>query len=397
MKKSIGLFLGITTGIVFVNSAEAINLSNNSLLNYTFEDVTATDDYFYTPYQEQNISSSQSVTATLKPLLTTFGNPADYVVNTPLFDAVADLRLSLNSGGFARCTGSLIGSDFLLTAAHCLTDLNGTPSVNGVQATFGNGEVLTGQSTFLAPFWTGNLLQGGDLAIIRTTTSALNLTPYEIFTDNPATLFNQAVDKVGVGRAGNGNQGSVLNSGTKRSGQNSYDAFGDLLLTALNAPFSFVSNSQLQYDFDNGNSANDAFGFFSRNNLGLGNNEVSAAPGDSGGPTFTPDGKIMGVTSYGLRLSSSDIDNILNSSFGEIAGDANVSLYTPWIQAVLNNDLGNFDTNNFGNNLTVISPPPEPNNNINSPNPQDPISVPEPHSILSIILTGFSLFISRKK
>ena len=74
------------------------------------------------------------------------------------------------------------------------------------------------------------------------------------------------------------------------------------------------------------------FGLF--NFLDLPDYEVLSAPGDSGGPTFI-DGYIAGVTSYGYRLSGSDIDGGLNSSFGEFGADTRVSSYINWIDKVL--------------------------------------------------------------
>jgi len=101
----------------------------------------------------------------------------------------------------------------------------------------------------------------------------------------------------------------------------------------------FVPGSVLQYDFDNGKSQNDAFGFFFDNpGLGLGQPEVNSAPGDSGGPTLTS-GVITGITSYGVRLqtifgSTSDVDGELNSSFGEFGGDTRVSKYASFIDGI---------------------------------------------------------------
>jgi hypothetical protein len=118
-----------------------------------------------------------------------------------------------------------------------------------------------------------------------------------------------------------------------RQGENSYDfRFGD---SAFGGFFTdvdpvtgenFFGTADIAYsflsDFDNGNSANDAacvaVGFC---DLGRGALEVSVAGGDSGGPQFI-NGKLASVTSYGLSFGSSfgDIDDDLNSSFGEFNG-----------------------------------------------------------------------------
>jgi hypothetical protein len=95
----------------------------------------------------------------------------------------------------------------------------------------------------------------------------------------------------------------------------------------------FIAGSQLQYDFDNGSSGNDAFGvLLGLNELGFGPDEVMSAPGDSGGPSFL-NTEITGVTSYGLRIGNgSDVDGFLNSTYGEFGDDTNVAFYHDWIQ-----------------------------------------------------------------
>jgi len=118
-----------------------------------------------------------------------------------------------------------------------------------------------------------------------------------------------------------------------------YDDVADVWLKSVNYKQGkdFDKGSVLMYDFDNGLTENDAFGvFFGNSDTGLGNDEVMASFGDSGGPTIV-DGKIIGVTSYILTFTSgtSDINGILDSSFGEFAGDTRVSKYAPFIYKVM--------------------------------------------------------------
>jgi len=113
------------------------------------------------------------------------------------------------------------------------------------------------------------------------------------------------------------------------------------LALGLKANKDFVRGGVLQYDFDNGDPDNDAFGFFLSNpNTGLGNDEVSSAPGDSGGPSQNAN-VITGVTSYGLTLTftngggTSDVTpGVVDSSFGEFSGDSRVSKYTKFIDGI---------------------------------------------------------------
>ena len=105
----------------------------------------------------------------------------------------------------------------------------------------------------------------------------------------------------------------------------------------------YMPQAVYQFDADDGSSTHDAFGFFfGINDLGLGNNEVMSASGDSGGPTIL-NGELVGVTSYGISLEynrgppprTSDCTSGLDSSCGEFAGDTRVSVYSEWIDSVI--------------------------------------------------------------
>ncbi|MEO0392249.1 MAG: calcium-binding protein [Pseudomonadota bacterium] len=72
-----------------------------------------------------------------------------------------------------------------------------------------------------------------------------------------------------------------------------------------------------------------------------------STPGDSGSPTLI-NGQIAGIVSGGASPSFTDIDDAVNSSFGEIAFDTRVSFYADWIDSVV------------GSSLTVNLPPGTP-------------------------------------
>ena len=183
-----------------------------------------------------------------------------------------------------------------------------------------------------------NIFKGNDVAVLKLVSAPTDdITRYQIDRDSSGDI-GTVVEKVGYGRSGNGNDGDVIGFGDKRNGQNQYDDVADTMLKALGlkARAHFVPGSVLQYDFDNGNSNNDAFGFFFNNNdLGLGSAEVNSASGDSGGPAIN-NGVIVGITSYGVTLTyndgtTSDINGDLDSSFGEFSGDTRVSTYAGFI------------------------------------------------------------------
>lgn len=281
----------------------------------------------------------------VRNLYTTFDqtfNSAFYVSEKGEFSAVADLILKV--GPTIRCSGTLLDDNIhVLTAAHCVTDSRGKLSLKNGFADFEGQRInVIKKQTFVHPDWNGDSLDGSDLAILTLASSPVGITGHAIDRDTAGDLGcgQNIMDKVGYGRSGWGGDGDVSSSGVKRNGQNCYDDTADILLNVFNLSTT-TPNSVLHYDFDNGNSVYDAYGIhFGKSHTGLASFEVNSAPGDSGGPTFNGSGEITGITSYGITFSiggvSTDIDNELNSSFGEVSGDTRVSIFASWIDSILN-------------------------------------------------------------
>lgn len=288
----------------------------------------------------------RNIVTTLSPDPTS-PNFADYVFfhGTPRvgYSGIAGLQVS-SPGGNSICTGSLLADGVsILTAAHCLADEFGSISATSVSATFfpdDGGSYTTNSSTFFVhPLYTGSVLDDHDIAIIRLDSAAPHTVQrYRLFEGD---AVGSAFEVVGFGRRGQGETGDTIPSGTRVRGFNVFDAQGSALLPFLEI---LSANNVLMFDFDNGDPANDGFGFWlGIQQLGLGALESLTAGGDSGGPSFV-DGRIAAVTSFGLTFGAIQPDDSLittdflpglNASFGEFAGSTSVAYNARWVSSLI--------------------------------------------------------------
>jgi hypothetical protein len=283
---------------------------------------------------------------------------------TLALDGVTSLFVDSNPAENAGSLGSgslLFTGRHILTAAHVVDDALDGGDGNFVVFNLPAGSVPVEFSVAdiaIHPNYNGNILDGYDVAIVTL--------PFEITPSIPRySLLPTAYQgqeggigvKVGYGRTGQGPTGDTTGADltVKRFALNRYEADGTAMDTLLGLVPSGLGitngETQLYYDFDNGEVANDAFGYFLGTTgpfaggfstfddpTGFGDNEGMAAPGDSGGPTFLFDDasdqwRIGGVTSgrIDIRLTdgtdtfAADIDDVLNSSFGEFGFDARLT------------------------------------------------------------------------
>jgi hypothetical protein len=318
--------------------------------------------------------SATGIVVDFGPIYTTRGDPAGFVPQPPYpYTGVANIvGFDTQVNDYIRGSGALISGpagDFILTAAHVVDTLDlvnhninigfnvdptkppGNPPSNFVWT--------TAAATYVYPGWDGQHTLGNDIALIKLAGPApVGAQRYEIYRGSDEV--GAIGEKVGYGMSGPGEGGISgpysLASGTQHAGQNRYDAladiFGDIFTANIPELARPLAGTQLAYDFDDGTLDHDAFGFLFGGAypaflqyasvpalLGV-TDEVMAAPGDSGGPTFI-DGRIAGVTSYALRITfvdppgTSDINNLLDSSYGEFAVDTRVSYYAGWIDSVI--------------------------------------------------------------
>ena len=276
------------------------------------------------------------------PLLTTYSNPNSPMYLTdglPRYAGVAQLTIE-SIEGVIGCSGALLPSGIhILTAAHCISDRSGVPSVLSLSAAFyasgsDEPEVIEFAGVLPHPSFTGSLQEGADIGIVVLKRAPSAAVPrYGIYTG--AAEIRSEYEVVGFGQTG---AGQIEESdGRRRRGWNTFDS--NMSDTFGEFPGWTGGDGVLVSDFDNGLAANDALGFFyGINGLGLGVREASMAPGDSGAPAFIGD-RIAGVASFRLRLNrtngaTSDIDDISNASFGEFNAFTRVSSYSDWLQPV---------------------------------------------------------------
>ena len=266
------------------------------------------------------------------------------------------------------CTGSLIGSGTVLTAAHCLETNPNDPitSIAFYLPSFGDrsaaSKIFTASAFAVNPDYeaSGGLIGGHDVALFTITGDTSAYDKYGIFTGNPLQQYTE----VGTGTIG-GPQGTnvgVANDYRKRVGSNIYEYYG-------NQVFSDVGAGVVMYDFDDGTAAHDVFGRIGGNSqLGVAN-EAAASPGDSGGPAFI-DGKIATVTSFGITGAvftgycggnsidpynksgstavTRDLSQCTTSSIGELGGNTLLSYNLDFINGYLNGTVA------------TMAPVPEP-------------------------------------
>ena len=252
--------------------------------------------------------------------------------------------LKIGTNGFYGTGNLLYDGRTILTAAHVFDGLSsGTKIIylyDGVKNFTLNAKVK------IYPSYDSRNING-DLALVTFDTNFTNIyNRYQIYRDSNEISKNYTA--VGYGDVGTGNSGALdLSTIYKLKTTNTFDADFKTLMddSGTRLSWSPKKDTILISDFDNGNSSTDIIAYLSHNqNLGTGFTEGIIASGDSGGAAFI-NNQIAGVASYTTKLTSygavGDINNYLDSSFGEIAAYQRVSYYSEFIDQTIRANLPN--------------------------------------------------------
>ncbi|WP_290447304.1 trypsin-like serine protease [Pseudomonas sp. 21LCFQ010] len=248
--------------------------------------------------------------------------------------------VKVSTGGVYGTGVLLYGGQAILTAAHLFKPGNSQSTVT-FETTAGI-QTLSSSNVTILPGYDANSLNN-DLAIVWLNGHApVTANRYDIY--RASDEIGQTMTIVGYGRPGTGDSGistSYSSAPIRQKASNTFDADAAALKAKAGGilPFTPKAGTQLIADFDNGSSSQDALGqFLNLKHTGVGQVEGMISSGDSGGPAFIGN-KVAGIASYISTLSMGsahpDVDNSLNSSFGEIAAWQRVSAQQEFIDKAI--------------------------------------------------------------
>ncbi len=247
------------------------------------------------------------------------GGIGNYFDRSNSYPNVVGLFLQASPGNTGEnCTGTLIDSRTVLTAAHCLVNAQG---VNNLTQAYRISFSPTGAT----PATSDRLMSGGlalptyrggdnDVALISLATPVTNITPVQLLKPGGALpqVGNQVL-VVGYGLSGTGSTGATNDDGKRRVAQ-----------TSLGNIDNEDKTFQIQFRNPSSPTSPDQFGLATLG-IPVRTQEGNVAGGDSGGPLFlvTPNGLIEIGTVIGGRNS---FNPSLPTGYGRVEDYAQIQL-----------------------------------------------------------------------
>lgn len=284
------------------------------------------------------------------------GDPL-YIAPKPQYSGAVGILMDYGGGNAFVCSGSLINSRTVLTAAHCVSDgtsarplsttvfFYGGPEDPNVYAA-GPGVTTIGVAGIsVNPLYTGEVIDENDIAVLRLSDFAPSYAPrYELSGLTDLTGVEHIIAGYGVRSDTGGAVGSNLGTGRLRYAGNRFDyRMGDADFEgAFDGIFGTAAVDHVWLaDFDNGTAFRDgscnlpvALGVsgavFSTSkycDTGIGAFEGIGGGGDSGSAYFV-DGKVAAVHSFAFWLR----DDESNNRFGQLKGSVPVYYHLNFIR-----------------------------------------------------------------
>jgi hypothetical protein len=220
-------------------------------------------------------------------------------------------------------SGTLVAPEWVLTAAHVVTNSSGTPLPLGSISVTVNGESRAVSAVVTQPGWTGgNFTAGVDLALVRLSAPVASVAPAERI--NAALTTGQQLTIIGYGAFGFGSTGLTDPPGVLRGVTNAFDGLAPSLYPAWSPSLGlmdFDSPLNASYNRSGENTATDL--------------EGSLATGDSGGGSFAlVDGiwRLTGVHSFTFTTAAGAAAPF---GYGTGSADVLVANSAAWIDSVI--------------------------------------------------------------